>query len=100
MVGCIASLKGKENPCSLCSALQSGSVACTTLLPHVKTRPYGLFRCASQVLTQVSMRGLKLSSLIERKKWEDFAALDNLYTSVSMIPALGVASRPTRMRQR
>jgi hypothetical protein len=34
------------------------------------------------------MRGLKASSLIERKKIEKFfSALDNLYTSVSMMPA-------------
>jgi hypothetical protein len=51
-----------------------------------RPKPYGLLRCAAQVLTRLSVRGLRLSSLIERQKNSRlFCPLDLLYTSVSVL---------------
>ena len=41
-----------------CLGFNQAQLECTTLLPEVATKPYGLLRSASQVLAQVSVRGL------------------------------------------
>ena len=61
---------GKEKRAfeQFCCPFSQASLSLPRCFPMSRPEPYGLLRCASQVLTRLSVRGLGFLSLIQRQK--------------------------------